>query len=149
MLREVAQPNVGIVVDALHFHRSRVQLQELEALPREWFHFMHLCDTGKEIPTDPKILAHDGREERLYPGEGAVDLKGILSKLPEEIVRGIEVPHSKRLQEAGFEAHARRGAGICQAMPGVVHQRIEEEQGMRINSLARQKPGSGADGGRM
>lgn len=40
--------------------------------------------------------------------EGAVDLKGILSKLPEEIVRGIEVPHSKRLQEAGFEAHARR-----------------------------------------
>lgn len=108
LLREVAQPNVGIVVDALHFHRSRVQLQELEALPREWFHFMHLCDTGKEIPTDPKILAHDGREERLYPGEGAVDLKGILSKLPEEIVRGIEVPHSKRLQEAGFEAHARR-----------------------------------------
>ena len=61
LLREVAQPNVGIVVDALHFHRSRVQLQELEALPREWFHFMHLCDTGKEIPTDPKILAHDGR----------------------------------------------------------------------------------------
>lgn len=108
LLREVAQPNVGIVVDALHFHRSRVQLQELEALPREWFHFMHLCDTGKEIPTDPKILAHDGREERLYPGEGAVDLKGILSKLPEEIVRGMEVPHSKRLQEAGFEAHARR-----------------------------------------
>ena len=37
-----------------------------------------------------------------------MDLKGILSKLPEEIVRGIEVPHSKRLQEAGFEAHARR-----------------------------------------
>ena len=69
---------------------------------------MHLCDAVQEIPTDLDVLVHDGREERLYPGEGAIDLKGILSKLPENIVRGIEIPHSVRTAEIGFEAHARR-----------------------------------------
>ena len=108
LLRDVDLPNVGIVVDALHFHRSRVKLEELESLPKEWFRFMHLCDAVQEIPTDLDVLVHDGREERLYPGEGAIDLKGILSKLPENIVRGIEIPHSVRTAEIGFEAHARR-----------------------------------------
>lgn len=41
-------------------------------------------------------------------GEGAIDLKAILEKLPEDIVRGIEVPHVQRLEEIGFEEHARR-----------------------------------------
>ena len=76
LLRDVDLPNVGIVVDALHFHRSRVKLEELESLPKEWFRFMHLCDAVQEIPTDLDVLVHDGREERLYPGEGAIDLKG-------------------------------------------------------------------------
>ena len=108
LLREVALPNVGIVVDALHFYRSRVNLKELEGLPKEWFRFMHLCDTIREIPDDPEMLIHTGRKERLYPGEGAIDLKAILEKLPEDIVRGIEVPHVQRLEEIGFEEHARR-----------------------------------------
>ena len=54
------------------------------------------------------MLIHTGRKERLYPGEGAIDLKAILEKLPEDIVRGIEVPHVQRLEEIGFEEHARR-----------------------------------------
>lgn len=62
-------PNVGIVVDALHFYRSRVNLKELEGLPKEWFRFMHLCDTIREIPDDPEMLIHTGRKERLYPGK--------------------------------------------------------------------------------
>lgn len=108
LLQSTNQPNAGIVVDALHFYRSRVKLEELDDLPAQWFRFMHLCDTVQEIPEDQEELIRVGREERLYPGEGAVDLKGILSKLPSQIVRGLEVPHYRRVQELGFQEHARR-----------------------------------------
>ncbi|WP_434310333.1 sugar phosphate isomerase/epimerase family protein [Hominifimenecus sp. rT4P-3] len=108
LLRDVDAPNMGIVVDTLHFYRSRVAPQELEDLPKEWFRFMHLSDTVKEIPEDTESLIHVGREERLYPGEGAIGLKAIIEKLPEDIVRGVEVPHIIRKTEIGFEEHARR-----------------------------------------
>lgn len=108
LLRAVNMPNVGIVVDALHFYRSRVQYSELEDLPREWFRFMHLCDCEKEIPTDEASLIHTGRAERLYPGEGYVDMKTLCAKLPPNIIRGIEVPHLTRIDKYGFETHAKK-----------------------------------------
>ena len=108
VLRDTGQSNAGIVVDALHFYRSRVKLEELDGLPAQWFRFMHLCDTVREIPDDQEELIRVGREERLYPGEGSIDLKKILSKLPAQIVRGLEVPHQVRVRELGFQEHARR-----------------------------------------
>jgi sugar phosphate isomerase/epimerase len=98
--------NVGIVVDALHFYRSRVPLEEFDSMPKEWFNFIHLCDAEKEIPTEEDALIHTGRSERLYPGEGAINMKGIVEKIP-HVVRGIEIPHFKRVKEYGFEEHAR------------------------------------------
>ena len=77
LLRDVDLPNVGIVVDALHFHRSRVKLEELESLPKEWFRFMHLCDAVQEIPTDLDVLVHDGRE-RLISREFCPSFQKIL-----------------------------------------------------------------------
>jgi len=98
--------NAGVVVDTLHFYRSRVDLDEFASLPREWFHFAHLCDAGKEIPVDQEALIHTGREERLYPGEGFIDIKSIIEKIP-HVVRGLEIPHRVRVNELGYEEHAR------------------------------------------
>jgi sugar phosphate isomerase/epimerase len=99
--------NVGIVVDILHFYRSRCTLNELEGLPKEWFNFIHLCDCEEEIPTDEESLIHAGRAERQYPGDGAVDIRSIVEKIP-NVIYGIEVPHLERVKELGFEEHARR-----------------------------------------
>lgn len=101
--------NVGIVVDTLHFYRSRVELSELEACPKEWFHYAHLCDCEAVIPTEVEALIHTGRSERLYPGEGAVPIKEIIAHIPnQEIVYGLEVPNDHRLRELGFEEYAGR-----------------------------------------
>ena len=47
------------------------------------------------------------REGRLYPGEGAMDIAGMVAAMP-EIPLSIELPNLKRIEELGVEGHARR-----------------------------------------
>ena len=39
---------------------------------------MHISDAPNEIPTTTEGLIHTGREARLYPGEGAIDIAAIV-----------------------------------------------------------------------
>lgn len=99
--------NCGIMVDTLHFHRSRTQIEELDKVPVEWFHYAHLCDAPPQIPTSQKELLYTGREERLYVGEGGIDIGSILSHLP-QIPYSLEIPHLKRAKELGYAEFASR-----------------------------------------
>ena len=101
--------NIGVMIDMLHFHRSRVKPEELDAVPKEWFNFVHLNDGPKEIPDrgDVKELIHTGRDARLYPGEGGIDIAGIMSRLP-DVVCSVELPHTERSRVMGYAEHARR-----------------------------------------
>ena len=107
LIRASGQEDAGVVLDFLHYYRSRVTLDEVKAVPAEKFRYVHLCDAGPEIPTDKESLIHTGRAERLYPGEGAINMKEVMDLLP-DAVRGIEVPHLARVAEIGLEEHARR-----------------------------------------
>lgn len=119
LLLASGRKNVGIVVDTLHFYRSQVELSELLDCPAEWFHYAHLCDCEAGFPTAVEELAHTGRSERLYPGEGAIPIKEIISRIPNrEIVYGLEVPHDNRLKELGFEEYARRVLRAAKACMG-------------------------------
>ena len=82
-------------------------LSDLDAVPRNWFNFVHLCDAVAEIPTTTEELTRQAREERLYPGEGAIDIGGILKRIP-QVVYSIEAPHLARSKEMGFTEHAFR-----------------------------------------
>lgn len=102
-------PNVGIIVDMLHFYRSQISLDELDDCPKEWFQSVHLCDCPQEIPNSTELLAQSGRTERLYPGEGVIPIREILAHIPNPHVSyGLEVPHTSRLEALGFEEYARR-----------------------------------------
>jgi len=107
LLQDVQKNNTGIVLDCLHFYRSRVTVEELEKCPKELFHYVHLCDCEKAIPDDKESLIFTGREARLYPGEGAIPLRKIISKVP-QAVRGVECPNVKRIKLLGREEHFRR-----------------------------------------
>lgn len=107
LLMTVRKENVGVVLDCLHFYRSRVSLEEIDDCPNEWFHYAHLCDCEAPIPDDEAALIHTGRAERLYPGEGCIPIREIISRIP-DAVRGIEVPHLERVGRYGYEEHARR-----------------------------------------
>lgn len=109
VLRAADRDNCGIMIDTLHFYRSRVRLEELDAVPREWFHFAHLCDGPKEIPdmSDTQALIQTGRAERLYIGEGTIDIAGIIDRIP-DVPLSIELPHEERTREYGYAEHAAR-----------------------------------------
>ena len=108
VLDAVKKSNAAIFVDTLHFYRSRVTLEELAACPKELFHFLHLCDGPKEIPTDKESLIHTGRDERYYVGEGAIGIADIVKTLPDGLPFSIELPHLANVAKWGPVEHARR-----------------------------------------
>jgi sugar phosphate isomerase/epimerase len=105
--RAANRENCGILIDTLHFHRSRVTLDELDTAPREWLHFVHICDAPREIPTTKEGLIHTGRAERLYVGEGGIDIAAIVNRLP-EMPYSIEIPNLARIKELGYAEHVWR-----------------------------------------
>lgn len=107
VLRGANRPNSGLMVDTLHFSRSRVSLDELDAVPPAWFHFAHLCDAPADIPATNEGLIHTAREERLYPGEGGIDIAAILNRMP-QVPYSLEIPHLARVRELGYAEHAWR-----------------------------------------
>jgi len=107
IVRAANRPNGGILIDTLYFHFSRVGLDELAALPREWLHFIHLCDASKAIPATRDGMVHVARDERLYVGEGCIDFAAILDRIP-SIPFSIELPNVKQVKELGYEGHAQR-----------------------------------------
>ncbi|MDR1048673.1 MAG: sugar phosphate isomerase/epimerase [Synergistaceae bacterium] len=113
VLDAVKKPNAAIFVDTLHFHRSRVTLEELDACSKDLFRFMHICDGPKEIPdesspTCKEDLIHVGRDAREYVGEGAIDIAGIVKRLPDGILFSVELPHLEKAAKWGPVEHARR-----------------------------------------
>ena len=107
VLRTVNRHNAGLMVDIHHFHRAPNQPEDLDGLPREWFHFAHLCDAQAEIPQERAEMIRILREERLYVGEGGIDVAAILNRLP-PMVYSIELPHLARAKEFGYAEHAFR-----------------------------------------
>ena len=108
VLEAVDRPNAGIMIDTLHAHRSRVAPEELESCPPKWFRFFHLCDGPGAIPDSEAELIAVGRDARLYPGEGAIDLAAYIRRLPADAVCSIELPHLARAAEFGCAEHVRR-----------------------------------------
>jgi len=107
VLSTVNRENVGIMIDTHHFHRSGDKVEDLKALPHEWFHFAHLCDAPGEIPTEKDEMTRILREARSYVGEGGINVVSIINQMP-EMPYSIELPNLEKVQEFGYAEHARR-----------------------------------------
>jgi 4-hydroxyphenylpyruvate dioxygenase-like putative hemolysin/sugar phosphate isomerase/epimerase len=115
VLRGADQPNAGILVDLLHFARSGSSLAELRQLPREWFHFAHVCDAPPGVPATNEELIHTARFERLFPGDGGIDIHGILGALPAGIPYALEIPRATLVAQVGGKEHARLAIAAARA----------------------------------
>ncbi|MEO8506383.1 MAG: TIM barrel protein [Betaproteobacteria bacterium] len=107
VLRAVNRSNAGLMIDTHHIHRAGDDPADLDALPREWFHFAQLCDAPAEIPTERAEMIRIMREARLYVGEGGIDVARILAHIP-RCVYSIELPNKERHEEIGYAEHAMR-----------------------------------------
>jgi len=88
----VALDNVGVLIDPIHFDRGGSVAEEIATVPSTWLRYLQLCDAPAERPCDVATLLHQARAERLMPGDGALDLTGILRAVPRHIPISIEVP---------------------------------------------------------
>lgn len=86
-------PNGGVLVDAIHFDRSNTTLAEIRALPERQIHYYQLCDGPADYDPSPAGLAALARTARLFPGDGAIDLAGLVQALPADVPVSVEVPN--------------------------------------------------------
>ena len=94
LIRDAGNTNAGVTIDTLHFSRSGCSLAELEEIPAELFHFVQISDAAGPVPETTEGLIFTAREDRLNPGDGDLDLTGILSRLPGNIPVSVEIPNS-------------------------------------------------------
>lgn len=100
--------NVGVLVDTLHMDRTASPLEDLDAIPPAWLPMVHVCDAPAGREPSLEAMLHTARAERLPPGDGGLDIRGVLRHMPANIPVALEVPMETLTREAGPEAVARR-----------------------------------------
>ncbi|HEX7935529.1 MAG TPA: TIM barrel protein [Paraburkholderia sp.] len=108
VVKAAGRDNAGLVVDPIHFDRAASSTEELAALPREYFGYLQFCDAPAERPADLDTLLFQARCERMIPGEGGIDLAGILRALPGHLPLSIEVPTQQWAKSASAVERARK-----------------------------------------
>jgi sugar phosphate isomerase/epimerase len=102
------RPALGILVDTLHFNRSASRLEQLDDISAARLPFVHLCDASVQTAYTTEELLHAGRAERLPVGEGGIDIRSILSHMPQNIPLALETPMTAMTAAEGAEAVALR-----------------------------------------
>jgi sugar phosphate isomerase/epimerase len=88
--------NAGILVDALHFGRSTTTLDDIRAIPRQLLHYAQICDAQAGLNFTTEQMIHTARCERLLPGDGSIDLRGLFATLPADLPISVEVVNFDR-----------------------------------------------------
>lgn len=88
----------GVLIDAIHFFRADNTLDEIAAIPRQHLHYMQLCDARADRPADTAELIRQARGDRLFPGDGGLDLRGLLRALPPDIPVSLEIPVAEAME---------------------------------------------------
>jgi sugar phosphate isomerase/epimerase len=113
VVRRADCPNGGLLLDTFHFHRGGSTLAMLDEIPGERLFLVHLAD----VPAGPREQARD--DGRLPPGEGAVPLREILSRVVAKGYRGcfvVEVLSQALWREDPLEVARRCHAGALKVL---------------------------------
>ncbi len=97
VIEGAARPNGAVLVDAIHFFRGGNRPADLAAVPRERLRYLQFCDARAEVPTDMQEMIRQARGDRLLPGEGGLDLRGLLRALPADLPISLEIPCAQPL----------------------------------------------------
>jgi sugar phosphate isomerase/epimerase len=97
--------NGAILVDTLHFARSRSSLTQLQALPGHLFNFVQLCDALDPWSVDDEEFLRIARGDREPPGHGDIELGPIIEAMP-SVPYALEVPNDERREELGVKRYA-------------------------------------------
>ncbi len=91
VVRRAGEVNAHVLIDALHVFRSGSSLADLAALDPRLLGTLQICDAPHAAPAAAELVV-EARTRRLFPGQGGLDLAGLMAALPPEIPIGVEVP---------------------------------------------------------
>lgn len=103
IVNQSGQENAAILIDALHFDRSDSTLEQIKALDLKQLNYVQLCDGFAEYDPSDEGLIKIARSNRLVPGQGEIDLIGLIRALPKEIMLAAEVPNLVLAERPAFE----------------------------------------------
>ena len=92
--RVVRQSGV-VLIDAIHFYRADNRLEDLKDLP---VRYLQLFDARAERPSDSHELIRQARGDRFFPGEGGLDLPGLMRALPGDLPISVETPIARKIE---------------------------------------------------
>jgi sugar phosphate isomerase/epimerase len=116
IVARAGRTNGGVLIDPFHFSRSRSRVDDIATIPRRHLHFMQFCDVPAEIPPTIEEIVAEARAERLFPGEGGIDLLGLLRAVPRDLPLSLEVPTQTLARCVGAVARARRALACTRAL---------------------------------
>ncbi len=108
IIERTGRDNAGMLIDPFHFSRSQSRVEDIATVPPSRFHFMQFCDVPAAIPPTMDEILAEARGERLFPGEGGVDLLGLLRALPRDLPLSLEVPTLTLAKTVDATERARR-----------------------------------------
>jgi sugar phosphate isomerase/epimerase len=108
IVEQVGKENAGVLVDALHFDRSGSSIADLAGIPRSRLHYWQLCDGPAERPATSEEMMRAARTERMFPGEGGIDLVSLVRAMPADIAISLEVPTVELAKTVDASTRARR-----------------------------------------
>lgn len=108
VIEAAGRPNAAVLVDAIHFFRAPNRFADIPAR----LNYMQLCDAHAGTPADAREVMRQARSDRLFPGEGALDLQGLMRALPADLPASIEVPVARPMEPL---ERAKRALSVTQA----------------------------------
>lgn len=108
--------NGGVLIDAFHLHRADSRIEDVARLPESLLPYVQLCDAPMAPPDDMAGIIREARSERLFPGEGGIDLLGLLRVLPRDIPLSLEIPTHRLARTVGALDRARRARASTEAL---------------------------------
>ena len=110
------RPNGGVLVDPFHLSRSRSRIADIATIPPSRLHVMQFCDVPGVLPPDMDAILAEARAERLFPGEGGLDLVAMLRLMPPGVPLSVEVPTHTLARSVGAVERARRALAGTRAV---------------------------------
>jgi sugar phosphate isomerase/epimerase len=115
IVENAGRDNGGLLIDAFHLSRSRSRIEDIATVPAKRLQFMQICDAPAAIPPTMDAILAEARAERLFPGEGGVDLVALLRVVPRDIPLSVEVPTHALAGTMGAVERARRALAATNA----------------------------------
>jgi sugar phosphate isomerase/epimerase len=86
------QPEARVLVDTIHVDRSGGTPADIAEVPAALITHAQICDAYGPRPHDFETMIFQARNERRFPGEGNLDMTGMLRALPPGIALSLEAP---------------------------------------------------------